>query len=430
MAALISHNVPLGTSSSVPRCGGKYLVREGLMMNRLGAVPVCLRFRAALFLLFTVVLAISAAPGQTPGVTENSISIGSCAALDGPARFLGKETIMGAQTYLHSVNEEGGVFGRKIQLLALDDSYDPDKAPACFKRLTKEGVFALGFLVGTPTAKVYVPMAQDEKIPVVGLFTGAQMLYEPVKHYIVNVRASYYDETREQVDKLWDVNVHKIGVIYQDDAFGKTVLDGVKLALQKHNSTPVALGTFARNTTDVDDGLKSVMALRPQAVVVVGPYAPVAAIVKKAHAAGWRPQFLTVSFVGTEAFIKEAGPDAEGTIITQVVPPYDRTDYATVGLYRKNLSKYYPDTPPSFVSLEGFLDAMVLVEGLKRAGRDVSRENFITAVESIHAMNIGMGSKVILDYGPTDHKGFDDVYPTVVKNGQPVLLTDWSALGK
>jgi branched-chain amino acid transport system substrate-binding protein len=399
-------------------------------MNRLGAAPVCLRLRAALFLLFTVVLAISAAPGQTPGVTENSISIGSCAALDGPARFLGKETIMGAQTYLHSVNEEGGVLGRKIQLLALDDSYDPDKAPACFKRLTKEGVFALGFLVGTPTARVYVPMAQDEKIPVVGLFTGAQMLYEPVKHYIVNVRASYYDETREQVDRLWDVNVHKIGVIYQDDAFGKTVLDGVKLALQKHNSAPVALGTFARNTTDVDDGLKSVMALHPQAVVVVGPYAPVAAIVKKAHAAGWRPQFLTVSFVGTEAFIKEAGPDAEGTIITQVVPPYDRTDYATVGLYRKSLSKYYPDTPPSFVSLEGFLDAMVLVEGLKRAGRDVTRENFITAIESIHAMNIGMGAKVILDYGPADHKGFDDVYPTVVKNGQPVLLTDWSTLGK
>jgi branched-chain amino acid transport system substrate-binding protein len=208
------------------------------------------------------------------------------------------------------------------------------------------------------------------------------------------------------------------------------VLDGVKLALQKHNSAPVALGTFARNTTDVDDGLKSVMALRPQAVVVVGPYAPVAAIVKKAHAAGWRPQFLTVSFVGTEAFIKEAGPDAEGTIITQVVPPYDRTDYATVSLYRKSLSKYYPDTPPSFVSLEGFLDAMVLVEGLKRAGRDVTRENFITAIESIHAMNIGMGAKVILDYGPADHKGFDDVYPTVMKNGQPVLLTDWSAAAK
>jgi len=398
-------------------------------MNRYGAGPVYFSVRAALFLFFIAVIAISA-PAQTPGITDNSILIGSCAAQDGPARFLGKETVMGAQTYLHAVNEEGGVFGRKVQLLAFDDGYDPDRAPACFKRITKEGVFALGFLVGTPTAKVYVALAQDEKIPVVGLFTGAQMLYEPIKHYVINVRASYYDETRELVDKLWDTNIRKIGVIYQDDAFGKTVLDGVKLALQKHGAAPVALGAFARNTLDVQDGVKAVMAAHPQAVVVVGPYSPVATVVKKAHAAGWRPRFVTVSFVGTEEFIKEAGPDAEGTIITQVVPPYDRTDYSTVELYRKYLSKYYPDTPPSFVSLEGFVDAMVLVEGLKRAGKDVTRESFITAVESIHSMNIGMGSKLLLDYGPTDHKGFDDVYTTVVKNGHPVLLTDWSSLEK
>jgi branched-chain amino acid transport system substrate-binding protein len=404
--------------------------QRGLRMNRNGAVAICVAGRAALiFLLFTLVT-ISAASAQTPGVTENSILIGSCSALDGPARVLGNQTVLGATTYLHSVNDEGGVFGRKVQLLAFDDGYDPEKAPACFKRMTKEGVFALGFFVGTPTAKVYVPMAQDEKIPVIGLFTGAQMLYEPLKHYIINVRASYYDETRTQVDKLWDANIRKIGVIYQDDAFGNTVLEGVKRALQKHNSAPVGLGTFARNTVDVQDGLKAVMAARPQAVVVVGPYAPVAAIVKKAHAEGWRPQFLTVSFVGTEEFIKEAGPDAEGTIITQVVPPYDRTDYSTVELYRKYLTKYYPDTKPSFVSLEGFVDAMVLVEGLKRAGKDLDREKFIAAIESIHTMNVGMGSKLLLDYGPTDHKGFDDVYPTVVKNGQPVLLTDWSALEK
>jgi len=399
-------------------------------MKCYGAGPGCFPVRAALFLLFTVAISISAALAQTPGVTENSILIGSCSALDGPAHFLGKETVMGATTYLHSVNDDGGVFGRKVQLLAFDDSYDPDKAPACFKRMTKEGVFALGFFVGTPTAKVYVPMAQEEKIPVVGLFTGAQMLYEPLKHYVINVRASYFDETREQVDKLWDVNIRKIGVIYQDDAFGNTVLEGVKRALEKHNSAPVGLGTFARNTVDIDAGVRDVMAARPQAVVVVGPYSPVAAVVKKAHAAGWRPQFVTVSFVGTEEFIREAGTDAEGTIITQVVPPYDRTEYPTVALYRKYLSKYYPDTPPSFVSLEGFVDAMVLVEGLKRAGKDVTREKFITAVESIHEMNVGMGSKLILDYGPADHKGFDNVYPTVVKHGQPVLLTDWSSLGK
>ncbi|MFZ0956469.1 MAG: ABC transporter substrate-binding protein [Candidatus Sulfotelmatobacter sp.] len=370
------------------------------------------------------------AAAETPGVNDNSILLGSCSALDGPARVLGTQTVLGASSYLHAINDEGGVYGRKIQLLAYDDGYDPDKAPACFKRMTKEGVFALGFFVGTPTAKVYVPLAQDEKIPVVGLFTGAQMLYEPLKHYVINVRASYYDETREQIDQLWKLNIRKIGVIYQDDAFGKAVLDGVKLALLKHGSAPVALGAFARNTVEVDAGMKEVMAAHPQAVVVVGPYAPVAAIVKQAHAGGWRPQFLTVSFVGTEEFIKEAGPDAEGTVITQVVPPYDRTDYATVALYRKYLDRYYPSTPPSFVSLEGFVDAMVVVEGLKRAGKDLTREKFITAIESIHNMDFGLGTKLIIGYSATDHKGFDNVYSTVVRGGQPVVLTDWSSVAK
>lgn len=396
-------------------------------MECLGAVWTRLRLAG---LLLTSAVLITPAPAQTPGVTDNSILIGSCSALDGPTRFLGSQTVLGATTFLHSVNDQGGVYGRKVQLLAFDDGYDPDKAPACFKRMEKEGVFALGFFVGTPTAKVYLPMAQQEKIPVVGLFTGAQMLYEPLKHYVINVRASYYDETREQIDRLWEINLRKIAVLYQDDAFGKTVLDGVKLALQKHSSTPVALGTFARNTVEVDDGLKAVMAARPQAVVIVGPYSPVAAIVKKAHASNWRPQFLTVSFVGTEEFIKEAGPDADGTIITQVVPPYDRIDYTTVGLYREYLAKYYPDARPNFVSLEGFVDAMVLIEGLKRAGKDLTREKLITAIESIHSVNIGLGPKLLLDYGPNDHKGFDSVYPTIVKSGQPILLTDWSAIGK
>jgi len=383
-----------------------------------------------LLALLTIGLGISTVSGQVPGVTNTSILIGSCSALDGPAHFLGRQTVLGASAYLHMINDQGGVFGRKIQLQAFDDSYDPDKALACFKRMTKEDVFALGFFVGTPTAKVYVPLAQEEKIPVVGLFTGAQLLYEPLKHEILNVRASYYDETREQVDKLWEVNVRKIGVIYQDDPFGKAVLDGVKLALQKHNATPVGLGTFTRNSVDVAAGLKDVMAARPQAVVIAGPYAPAAAIVKEAHSSGWRPQFLTVSFVGTEEFIKEAGSDADGTIITQVMPPYDHTDYATVSEYRKCLAKYSPGEAPTFVSLEGFVDAMVLVEGLKRAGKEPTREKFIAAIESLHDMNVGLGPKLILNYSSTDHKGFDSVYPTVVKNGQPVLLTDWSTVGK
>lgn len=399
-------------------------------MNRQRTEFAPIWLRVALLMFCFCVIAVSQSPAETPGVTDNSILIGSCSALDGPAHFLGQQTVMGATIYLHAINDEGGVFGRKIQLLAFDDGYDPEKSPGCFKRMTKEGVFALGFFVGTPTAAVYVPLAQEEKIPVVGLFTGAQLLYEPFKHYIVNVRASYYDETREQVDRLWEADIHKIGVLYQDDAFGKTVLEGVKLALKKHNAAPAALGTFARNSMDVDSGLGALMAARPEAVIVVGPYAPVASIVKKAHASGWHPQFLTVSFVGTEEFIKEAGPDAEGTIITQVVPPYDRIDYSTVELYRKYLEKYNPSTPPSFVSFEGFVDAMVVVEGLKRAGKDVTRESFISGIESIHDMNMGLGSKLVLNYGPGHHKGFDKVYPTIVKGGVPVLLTDWSGIKK
>lgn len=162
-------------------------------MSRLGANRLAIRARKALLLIFILASFICLAAGETPGVSDNSILIGSCSALDGPARVLGNQTVLGASAYLHSVNDEGGVFGRKVQLMAFDDGYDPEKAPACFKRMTKEGVFALGFLVGTLTAKVYVPMAEEEKIPVVGLFIGAQLLYEPLKHYVINVRASYYD---------------------------------------------------------------------------------------------------------------------------------------------------------------------------------------------------------------------------------------------
>jgi ABC-type branched-subunit amino acid transport system substrate-binding protein len=391
--------------------------------------PVSFFFTNPAILALLIAFAVPSAPAQTPGVTNDSILIGSCSALDGPARFLGNQTVLGASAYLHSINDQGGVYGRKVNLMAFDDGYDPDKAAACFKRMMKEGVFALGFFVGTPTAAKYLPLAQEERIPVVGLFTGAQILYEPLKHYIVNVRASYYDETHEQVSKLWEVlNIRKIGVIYQDDAFGKAVLDGVKLALEKHHCAPVGLGTFPRNTTNVDAGVKAVMASKAEAVILAGPYGPVAEIVKSAHAAGWHPVFLTVSFVGTEEFVKLAGADAEGTIITQVVPPYERTDFPTVALYRDNLGRYYPGTPPSFVSLEGFVDAMVLVEGLKRAGKDLTREKLITAIESIHNHDLGLGPRLTLDYSSTDHKGFDDVYDTVIKGGKPVVFNDWRSV--
>jgi ABC-type branched-subunit amino acid transport system substrate-binding protein len=366
---------------------------------------------------------------ETAGITDNQILIGSCAVLDGPAMFLGRQTIVGATAYLDQVNATGGVHGRKIQLLAFDDGYEPAKAELCFNRLVKEHVFAAGFFVGTPTAAKYVPRAEDERIPLIGLFSGAQLIYVPLKHYVFNVRASYFDETHEQVDNLWNVmGVRKIGVIYQEDVFGSAVLDGLQLALRKYHAVPTGTGTFQRNTLDVDKGIASVRAANPEAVLLVGPYAPVAAIVKRAHAQGWNPIFITVSFVGTEKFIAEAGKDAEGTIITQVIPPYTRTELPAIAAYRKAMSTYYPNEPLSYVSLEGYLDAMVLVEGLKRAGRDLTRQKLVEAVESIYDKDVGMGPKLVLKYSSSRHKGFDQIFTTVVRNGKAEPVDDWKTL--
>jgi branched-chain amino acid transport system substrate-binding protein len=293
--------------------------------------------------------------------------------------------------------------------------------------LMEQKVFTLGFFVGTPTAVKYLPMAESNKIPLVGLFTGAQTLYVPMRHWVVNVRASYFDETREQIDGLWGtLGYKKIGVIYPEDAFGAAVLDGVKAALKTHSAEPIAVASYQRQTAQVGGAIDTVKAANPDAVVVVGPSNTVAPILKQSHAKGWKPLFLTVSFVGTDELIQEAGPDAEGMVITQVVPPYYLTDFKTVALYRRTLSKHFPSAQPNFVSLEGFVDAMVLVEGLKRAGKDLTREGLIRGIESIHEFDLGLGPQLKLDYSPKDHKGFDHVLPTVIRGGRAVPFTDWS----
>jgi len=371
----------------------------------------------------------AAAPtqAQSPGVTDKEILIGSCSALEGPSHFLGTETVTGAKAYFAMVNDAGGVDGRKLKLLTYDDSYDPAKAEACFNRLMEQKVFGLGFFVGTPTAVKYIPMAESNKVPLVGLFTGAQTLYVPLRHWIVNVRASYFDETREQIDGIWGtLGYKKIGVIYPEDAFGAAVLDGVKAALKAHDAEPIAAASYQRQTAQVGSAIDTVRGAKPDAVVLVGPANTVAPILKQSHAKGWKPLFLTVSFVGTDDLINEAGTDADGIVITQVVPPYYLTDYKTVALYRRELTKYLPSAQPNFVSLEGFVDAMVMVEGLKRAGKELTREGLIHGIESIHELDLGLGPELKLNYSSREHKGFNHVLPTVVRGGRAVPFTDWS----
>jgi branched-chain amino acid transport system substrate-binding protein len=390
------------------------------------------RNHSCLFAIFALCiatsLASSTAMGQgTPGVTEMEILIGSCAALEGPSSFLGHETVSGAEVYIRMINDEGGVNGRKLRLLSFDDSYDPNKTQACWDKLTADKVFAMGFFVGTPTAVKYVPLAESQQIPLVGLFTGAQTLYTPLRRWVVNVRASYQDETREQIEGLWKtLHYKKIGVIFPDDAFGAAVLSGVEGALKANGGTPIATASYVRQTSQSDDAIDKVKAADPEAVVVVGPSNTVAPILKKAHAKGWKPLFVSVSFVGTDDLIEQAGEDAEGMVVTQVVPPYYLTDLKGVAMYRREMQKYAPNARPNFVSLEGFVDAMVMVERLKKAGKDLTREGFIRGIESLHGEDLGLGPGMKLNYSAKDHKGFDHVIPTVIRGGRAVPFTDWS----
>jgi ABC-type branched-subunit amino acid transport system substrate-binding protein len=379
-----------------------------------------------LFLCFFGTALIANAQNVT-GVTDKAVIIGSCSALEGPSHSLGVETVAGANAYFSLINDEGGVNGRKLKLVSYDDSYDPAKTQLCFERLLGDNVFAMGLFVGTPTAVKYVPLAETNKVPLIGLFTGAQTLYAPLRHWIVNVRASYYDETREQIEGVWDkLGYRKIGVIYPEDAFGTAVLGGVTEALKARGAQPVKVGSYERQTPNVGGAIDTVRAASPEAVVIVGPPNTVAPILKQSHAKNWKPLFLTVSFVGTDELILEAGDDAEGMVITQVVPPYYLTDLKGVALYRRTLSKYAPSARPNFVSLEGFIDAMVIVEGLKRAGKDLTRDGLIHGIESIHEEDLGLGPQLKLNYSARSHKGFDHVIPTVVRGGRAVPFTDWS----
>jgi len=377
--------------------------------------------------LLMVAAATAVAPGTAwadSGVTDTEVTIGSCAALEGPASFLGTQTVLGAKAHLSAVNEAGGVHGRKIQLVSRNDGYEPDKAIACVNQLIQQDkVFAMGFFVGTPTGAKVVPMAEAHKVPAIGFFTGAEILRTPVKKNVIHVRASYYDEARAQVNQLvGELGMKRIAVFYQEDAFGVAVLEGVKIALKKHNLEPVALGTYARNTVEIANGLQTIKPSNPEAVIMVGTYAPLAEFVKRARAEKWTAMFLTVSFVGTEAFAKAAGRDGEGVVITQVVPPPVRKDLPGVAQYLAALKKYSPEAAPNFVSLEGYVNAAVLVEGLKRAGRDLTREKLLAAIEGIRDLDLGIGMKAT--YGPSRHHAFDVVYYTVLRDGQATVISD------
>ncbi len=356
--------------------------------------------------------------GAEPGVTATAIVIGESAAFSGPASELGTEMRAGAIAYFRQVNASGGINGRKIELRTLDDGYEPERAAANTKKLIDDGVFLLFGYVGTPTSNASKPIFTAARVPFVGAFTGAESLRNPLNRYIFNIRASYYDETDKIVGQLVGQTLDRIAVFYQNDDYGKAGLAGVERAMQKRGLKIVATATVERNTIDVASAVKAIGKVEPQGVVMISAYKSCAAFIKAMRDAGYNPQFMNVSFVGSKALAHEAGPAGRGVGISQVVPFPWNLSARVVKDYQHLLEASTGKKEYSFTSLEGFIAAKVLAEGLRRSGPELTREKFIAAMEQIRDFDVG---GFTVSFTPTDHSGSRFVELTVIGKDERFL---------
>jgi ABC-type branched-subunit amino acid transport system substrate-binding protein len=371
---------------------------------------ILLRGRCAAALMLGAILAGPALAED--GVTDDTIVLGQAAVLEGPASALGLGMRTGLQAAFDEANAKGGVHGRKIKLVSENDGYEPDRAIAATKKLIEEdNVFALIGAVGTPTSAAAQPVATAARVPFIGAFTGAAFLRNPRLENVINIRASYAAETEAWVRHLTeDLKVSKIAIFYQDDAFGRSGLDGVTAALKRRKMELTAEATYARNTVAVKTALLALKRAEPEAVVIVGAYKPVATFIKLARQIGFNPTFVNISFVGASALAKELGPDGKGVIVSQVVPfPWDAS-LPVVADYQAAIKR--AGGQPDFVTLEGYLAGRLAIAALDKMGADVTREGLIRAIKQTGKFDIG---GLPMTFSAEKNEGLDKVFMTVIQ---------------
>ncbi|XHO06018.1 hypothetical protein ACEQUB_02923 [Ralstonia syzygii] len=355
------------------------------------------------------------------GVTNDAIIIGQSAAMSGPAAQLGQQMNLGAKLYFNAVNAAGGVNGRKIELKVLDDFYEPEATTRNTKTLINDTkVFALFGYVGTPTSLAALKLANPAGVPFFAPYSGAMALREPFARNVFHVRASYNDETAAIIKQIRTTGLKHIAVVYNDDAYGKAGLEGVQHALKQPENKAVTLAAEAsveRNTTDVKGALSAVLAKKPDAIVVISAYQTVATLVKNAQAQGYAGQFYNVSFVGTKALADALGAAGGGVIISQVMP-YPRSASSPLVHEYQKLLKAGGVSDFDYGSMEGYIAARVFVEGLKRAGRDLTREKFISALESMGSTDLG---GFAVNFSPSNHVGSKLVEMTIITSRGQVI---------
>jgi ABC-type branched-subunit amino acid transport system substrate-binding protein len=364
-----------------------------------------------LFGLLAALAATAATAQEAPGVTSNRILLGQAAVFTGPAAQLGIQMRNGIKAYLDYVNERGGVHGRRIELVTEDDRYEASVAPGATKKLLEEHrVFALLGYVGTPTGVAHLPVVTQAKAPLVGMFTGAEALRVPFNRYVFHVRASYYDETEKIVEQVVSLGGKKIAVFYQADAYGEAGRMGTELALKRRNMKIHSVGTVERNTVKVEEAVKAIHASQPDAIVMVSAYTSCAEFIRQMRKAGSGATFYNVSFVGSKALADALGKEGSGVAISQVVPFPWGTAVPVVKEYQQ-LAKKAGVADYNFSAMEGFLTAKVMVEGLRRAGRNLTREGLVEALERMNDVDLG---GFYVGYSPKNHAGSRFVDLTII----------------
>jgi len=359
------------------------------------------------------VLALAAVPAaaQQPGVTADRILLGQAAVFTGPAAQLGIQMRNGVKAYIDFVNEKGGVHGRKIELVTEDDKYESSVAPTASQALIeKHKVFALLGYVGTPTGVAHLKVTTAAKVPLVGMFTGAEVLREPMNRYVFHVRASYYDETDKIVEQVVSTGGKRISVFYQADAYGEAGRMGTEIALKKRGMQIHSNGTVERNTIAVEKAVQAIHASQPDAVVMVSAYTSCAEFIRQMKKAGSGAQFYNVSFVGSKALADALGKEGVGVAISQVVPFPWGTGVPIVKEYQA-LAKKAGFADYNFSAIEGFLTAKVMVEGLRRTGKNLTREGFVDAMEKMQDVDVG---GFFVSYSPQSHTGSKFVDLTII----------------
>ncbi|WP_208349414.1 ABC transporter substrate-binding protein [Pseudaestuariivita rosea] len=356
---------------------------------------------------------LAASITATGAHAEKTVNFAQVAAFEGPAAALGTGMKQGILAAFEEANRNGGVNGYKLTLETMDDGYEPDRSVSQVKKvIADEKYLALIGPVGTPTTKATQPLATKAGMPFIGPFTGAGFLRDASYGNVFNVRATYAAETEAWIKHLVDdQGMKNIAILYQDDGFGRVGLAGVQEALDRRGMTLVAEGTYTRNTTAVKTALLELRTAKPDAVVMVGAYKPIAEFIKLSKRLKFEPQFVNISFVGSKALAAELGPDGDGVIISQVVPfPWDASQ-PIVAEYQAALKAVDASAEPGFVSLEGYMVGRLAIEALKKAGPEMTRADYVKAFSEIETLDFGGAT---LSFGAGDNQGMDSVFMTKI----------------